>query len=115
MTDWGVSLASMSPSSFVSETWPPAFAGDSKGRGEFEGGAGNSEGAGDSEGARGAGGAGARPWFLYVGLGSPALGDGGFVDVGGQGYVPEADAVGLEEGDVVVGVAGGFSSGNDVS
>ena len=81
MTDWGVSLASMSPSSFVSETWPPAFAGDSKGRGEFEGGAGL--------GVR----AGTRPWFLYVGLGSPALGDGGFVDVGGQGYVPEADAV----------------------
>ena len=91
MTDWGVSLASMSPSSFVSETWPPAFAGDSKGRGGFEGGAG---GRGEFEGGAGLGvRAGTRPWFLYVGLGSPALGDGGFVDVGGQGYVPEADAV----------------------
>ena len=75
-------------------------------RGGFEGARGGREG--------GAGRVGARRWFLYVGLCSPALGDGGFVDVGGQGYVPEADAVGLEEGDVLVGVAGGFASGNYV-
>ena len=104
-----MSLASMSPSPFVSETWPPPSQGIRRG-------------AGNSEGARGIrrerGGAGrvrTRRWFLYVGLCSPALGDGGFVDVGGEGYVPEADAVGLEEGDVVVGVAGGFASGNYVS
>ena len=60
------------------EAWAPAFAGDSKERGGVEGGAGRG---------------GARRWFLYVGLCSPALGDGGFVDVGGEGYVPEADAV----------------------